>query len=184
MSRPSHRLPKVRPGAPPRKIRTREHVIADLSANHVERHVLRCGWSAEKVRHDYGFDLTMVTYNSAGEIENGVVYLQLKATDVPRYVGGGSFLAYPVERSDLEYWLEEQQPVILVVYDAVADEAFWLYIQAYFEAKKGFRRSADGKTITVRINTSNVVNETSVRRFAWYRDDVRRQQKGHVRHHA
>lgn len=28
-----------------RKRRTREHVIADLSVNHVERLVLLCGWT-------------------------------------------------------------------------------------------------------------------------------------------
>src|SRR5437660_1542756 len=37
-----------------RKRRTREHVIADLSINHVERCVLRCGWTAERTRYDYG----------------------------------------------------------------------------------------------------------------------------------
>jgi hypothetical protein len=37
-----------------RKRRTREHVIADLSVNHVERMVLRCGWTVERVRRDYG----------------------------------------------------------------------------------------------------------------------------------
>jgi hypothetical protein len=31
-----------------RKRRTREHVIADLSVNHVERLVLRCGWTVER----------------------------------------------------------------------------------------------------------------------------------------
>jgi hypothetical protein len=45
-----------------RKRRTREHVIADLSINHVERLVLRCGWTAERTRYDYGIDLYMQTY--------------------------------------------------------------------------------------------------------------------------
>ncbi len=31
---------------PDRKRRTREHVIADLSVNHVERFILQCGWTA------------------------------------------------------------------------------------------------------------------------------------------
>ncbi len=37
-----------------RKRRTREHVIADLCAHHVEGFVLRCGWTVERTRHDYG----------------------------------------------------------------------------------------------------------------------------------
>src|SRR5438309_953040 len=50
----------------PRKRRTREHVIADLSVNHVERFVLRCGWTVQRTTHDYGIDLSMETYNAAG----------------------------------------------------------------------------------------------------------------------
>jgi hypothetical protein len=46
-----------------RKRRTREHVIADLRVNHVERLVLRCGWTVERTRYDYGLDLDMHTYN-------------------------------------------------------------------------------------------------------------------------
>ena len=65
----------------PRKMRTRGHVLADLSINHVERQVLRCGFSADRVQHDYGYDLTMATYSDSGEFEPGAVYIQVKATD-------------------------------------------------------------------------------------------------------
>jgi hypothetical protein len=41
----------------PRKRRTREHIIADLSVNHVERLILRCGWVARRMNPDYGIDL-------------------------------------------------------------------------------------------------------------------------------
>ena len=52
-----------------RKRRTREHVIADLSVNFVERQVLQCGHTLERVFHDYGIDLVMHSYNDKGEIE-------------------------------------------------------------------------------------------------------------------
>ncbi len=42
--------------APRTKRRTREHVIADLSTNHVERHALLCGLSVERRVHDCGAD--------------------------------------------------------------------------------------------------------------------------------
>jgi hypothetical protein len=64
-----------------RKRRTREHVIADLSVNYVERFILRCGWTVERSRYDYGIDLYMQTYSANGEVESGWVRLQLKATD-------------------------------------------------------------------------------------------------------
>jgi hypothetical protein len=64
-----------------RKCRTRAHVIADLSVNHVERCVLRCGWTVQRFSPDYGLDLLMTTFNQRGEIENGDVRIQIKATD-------------------------------------------------------------------------------------------------------
>ncbi len=52
--------------SPPGKRRTRAHVLADLSINHVERQVLLCGFSVDRVQHDYGYDLTMATYSDTG----------------------------------------------------------------------------------------------------------------------
>jgi hypothetical protein len=37
----------------PRKRRTREHIIADLSVNHVERQLLLCGFTCDELRRDY-----------------------------------------------------------------------------------------------------------------------------------
>ena len=54
-----------------RKRRTREHVIADLSVNFVERQVLLCGHTVERVRADYGYDLLLSTYDPKGEVETG-----------------------------------------------------------------------------------------------------------------
>lgn len=53
-----------------RKRRTRNHIIADLSANHVEKHVLHCGFTVERMVHDYGVDLLLYTYSPEGEIED------------------------------------------------------------------------------------------------------------------
>ena len=65
----------------PRKRRTREHIIADLSVNHVERHVLLCGYVIERIRHDYGIDVAIYTFNKKGEVEDDRILVQLKATD-------------------------------------------------------------------------------------------------------
>jgi hypothetical protein len=54
-----------------RKRRPRQHVIADLGVNHVERHALQCGYSVERVLRDYGLDLTIYTFDAAGEVQNG-----------------------------------------------------------------------------------------------------------------
>src|SRR5438270_12735340 len=90
--------------AGPRKRRTREHVIADLSVNHIERFVLRCGWTVQRTTHDYGVDLLMETYNSAGEPETGRVSFQLKATDKLQVRKLGQAVAVRLDWRDLAAW--------------------------------------------------------------------------------
>src|SRR6516165_1361320 len=111
-----------------RKRRTREHVIADLSVNHVERFILRCGWTVERSRYDYGIDLDMHTYNSRGEAENGKILFQLKATDVLKKSTDGKVILVRLEWRDVLFWANEGEPVILVIYDAREDKAYWLYV--------------------------------------------------------
>jgi hypothetical protein len=157
---------------PPRKRRTREHRIADLSINYVERQALLCGFLVERITHDYGIDLEMVTFNRKGEIEEGKVFLQVKASDRVRMVGNGASLAFRVERSDLVSWLAQPMPVVLVVYDARRDKACWLYVQSYFRTLKDFNLFAAGQSITVQIPARNALDVSAMRRFRRFRDRI------------
>src|SRR3954452_2355902 len=99
-----------------RKRRTREHVLADLSANFVEKQALLCGFTAERVRLDYGIDLVVQTFNRLGEVESSRILFQLKATDRIRTLASGDGITCRVELADLVHWLEEPFPVVLVLY--------------------------------------------------------------------
>ena len=173
-------MPRKRPVA--RKRRTREHVIADLSANHVKRHALLCGYSVERIVHDYGIDLWISTYDHAGELENGQIRVQVKATDRLKTVSGGRAVAVRVAQADFRHWLLEPMPVVLMVYDAQADVACWLYVQAYFETQGGVDLDRMGVKMTVHIPRENVVDQGAMRRFAEFRDKVLAQVKGVVHH--
>jgi hypothetical protein len=155
-----------------RKRRTREHVIADLSIHHLEGFVLRCGWTVERVQHDYGYDLQMWTYSDEGLVENGWVLFQVKATDdLPGRTGRGG-LALRLQWRDVMFWLNEDYPVLLVLYDAPRDRAYWLHVQAFYRQR---RRLAGrrGTTTTVRVPLTNVLDEQAIRHFARLRDDAR-----------
>ena len=165
-----------------KKRRTRQHIIADLCVNHVERYVLLCGYSAERVEHDYGFDLVISTYDRNGEIENGYIYAQLKATDSLKLLADGEMISFTLSRSDLELWLGEPMPSILIVYDAQQDIAYWLYLQAYFEAMVNFDLSRVGATVTVNISKKNIVNSEAIAKFARYKEKIVRQIQGVIRH--
>jgi hypothetical protein len=168
----------------PKKKRPREHIIADLSVNHVERYVFLCGYSVERIEYDYGFDLIIFTYDSQGEIENGQIYIQLKSTESLKMLKDQATIPFSLQGADLELWLQEPMPCILILYEAQTERAYWLYLQAYFEAWEGFNIAGMGKTITVHFSKSNIVNEEAIKTFARYRDHVLRQIQGVIRHHA
>jgi hypothetical protein len=165
---------------PARKKRTREHIIADLSAHHVEGHILRCGFTAERVTYDYGVDVYMTTYTAQGEVENDFVLFQLKATDRVNRTSDNAAVVFRLARADLDRWLVETFPVILVVYDAQADRAYWLYVQAQFERRQRMPTS-QRKSVTVHIPIANVVDADAIRHFAAAKAAVQAQTKG-VRH--
>jgi Domain of unknown function (DUF4365) len=167
-----------------RKLRTREHVLADLSVNHAERHVLLRGFAVNRLEKDYGLDLMMFTYNERGEIENGHVFFQLKATDAPDVLADGKTISCRVELADIQLWQRESMPVILVLYNGRTDRAYWLYVQQYLEEKnitfEDF--SGDQVRVTVRLPLRNRLGQQAVERFREFRNRLLEQMEGGFRH--
>jgi hypothetical protein len=157
-------LPR-QPMRPTRKQRTREHILADLSANHVEKIALGCGYAVDRIWHDYGLDLALFTFDQHGYLESGVVWIQVKASDRLEVTRDGRAALVRLERKDLLAWIADVYPVIVVVYDAARDTAYWLSIQNHFAGDQGFRQ-LKGKTVTVRVPTANVLNPSAIHEFA------------------
>jgi hypothetical protein len=140
-------------------------VIADLGVHHVEGHVLRCGYTMNRITHDYGIDLAVTTYTGRGEVESGAIWMQVKATDHLQHLKDGSAVTVRVERRDVLAWVREPSPVILVLYDAAADRAYWLHIQGELQGGKLFETARAGTTLTLHFPTAQVVNEEAIREF-------------------
>jgi Domain of unknown function (DUF4365) len=152
------------------KQRTRQHIIADLSVNHVERQALLCGYAAERVRYDYGYDLAIWTYTESGEIEPGQFLVQVKATDAINFLADRTRIALRLDQRDLNLWLGDFLPVFLILYDAQVDIAYWLYVQAYFRALgPAFDPSQIGQTYTVYFNSHDILSSAAIEKFAEYR---------------
>ncbi|MBY0525507.1 MAG: DUF4365 domain-containing protein [Gemmataceae bacterium] len=164
-------MPTWKPSGP-RKRRTREHVIADLSINHVERAVLLCGWTAQRTTHDYGIDLLMETYTVAGEPESGRVLFQVKATDKLNVREKGNTVAVRLEWRDVWAWRTEPMPVFLILYDANTDQAYWLHVQPYFVGSRRRPPRHRATTTTVYLPCDQRLNEAAIRQFAQVRDAV------------
>jgi len=163
-------------GKDKRKRRTRGHMIADLAVHHVEGYVLRSGFTMLRIVHDYGLDAAITTYSAKGEVESGVIWLQIKATDQLRRRRHQEAVAVRVQCRDLLSWVGQHYPVILVVFDARLDRAYWLHVQNYLGGGKVFRLVRGKATLTLDIPAANIVNDASIRHFrklkaaeiAWY----------------
>jgi hypothetical protein len=159
-----------------RKRRTRAHIIADLSMNYVERRVLECGWTVQRFGPDYGLDLLMTTFNRRGEIENGDVRFQIKATDSLKVISSRNAISVRLEWRDMVYWLNEPLPVILVMYDARSDRAWWLHLKETL--RKEGRRAPTGAKLTVTVPLANVLDRDAIRRFRKLRDAALARPRG------
>ena len=158
-----------------RKLRMRQHVLADLSINHVERQVLLCGGAVQRVYSDYGYDLIVSSFNDRGELEAGIVYFQVKATDDLPLLADGKTISWVVSRRDLLLWLDETCPVILVVYDGKSDRAYWLHVQAYFASHPPPVSFVIGLTVNVHFRLSDRLNRRSIREIVRRKNAIQAQ---------
>jgi hypothetical protein len=170
----------VRKGPAYRKRRTREHVIADQSVHHVEGFILDLGYIAERRSSDYGYDLTLYTYDAEGDAEEGSVYIQLKAAE--SLTASDQDFVFDLDVRDYRLWTAEPMPVILILFDASRKRANWLYIQRYF-ARDVSRRPREGaKTVRVRVPKRQVVGRAAIRKMREYKQRVLEQLEGTIDH--
>lgn len=145
---------------PPRKQRTREHVIADLSVHHVEGFILREGHTAQRLAQDYGYDLVVVTYDTKGYIEAGALFVQLKAAERLQKIGAD--YVFDLDIRDYNLWTPNRVPVILILYEASRNQAYWLPIQRYFHEDAARRPKKGAKTVRVRIPSTQRIDHEAI----------------------
>ena len=147
----------------PRKRRTRQHVIADVSVHHVEGLILEEGHTAQRFGSDYGYDLVMHMFDSEGFAEKGSVYFQVKASESLPNIDSNFY--FDLDIRDYNLWREEDWPVILVLYAAARKEAFWLAVQEYFNADRTRLPSRVARTVRVHVPANQVLDQQAVSDF-------------------
>lgn len=149
-----------------RKRRTREHIIEELSVNFLERKVLQRGHMLVRApQREYGWDATMFHFSpDNGEIENGEVRIQLKATDGLDL--SKQFASCRVQTKDLHYWYWEDQqlPFILVLFDAQRNRGYWIHIRNHVD-KLRLEIDPEQNTIDLQIPWSNKLTVNTIDRF-------------------
>lgn len=146
----------------PRKRRTRGHVIADQAINHVERFVYAAGFTVERVRHDYGYDLYLVTYDRDGFLQAGQLPIQVKASERLNRSRSGTTFLIDIDVAHLNAWLEEFMPVVLILYEASTRSAYWLYVQRHFSSGDARRPQPGAARVRVAVPKANRLNRRAI----------------------
>jgi hypothetical protein len=155
------------------KRRTRQHIIADLSVNYFEKFVLEVGYTVNRIDgpNDYGYDLLLITYTQDGEIENGKIYVQMKATDSVKTGVRDEVVFFTLDKRDVRLWVSEIDPVILVLFDAIRRKAYWVHIQDYFSVYD-FNSNLEAKTINIHIPVQQTISLTAIKKIANIKHNV------------
>lgn len=167
---------------PLQKRRTREHVIASICANHVERFVVQLGHTVERFENDYGYDFALFTYNDQGYLEPGYVFLQLKATDRPMRHGRLPFYRFRISTKDYHLWNAEPMPVVLILYDAGSEKAFWFYVQRYFEQSPDRRPKKGAMSVQILIPDANLFSAVTIHELRDWKKQVSARSRKRVSH--
>jgi Domain of unknown function (DUF4365) len=144
----------------PRKKRTRQHVIADLSVHYVEGFVLEEGHTAQRLISYYSYDLLVRTFGKEGYAEPGFLYIQLKAAESLEAVGVDC--SFDIDIRDYNLWIREEMPVILILFDAARRKAYWLAVQRYFREDQARLPKNGAKTVRVRVPRRQAVNRRAI----------------------
>jgi hypothetical protein len=112
----------------------------------------------------------MMTFDEKGYTEPGLIFLQLKASET--LARSGENYTYDLDVRDYNLWVVERFPVILVLYEAATQRAFWVHIQGYF-ADNPFRQPKKGaKTVRVLIGRRQIVSHRAVAKWRGFKGVV------------
>jgi hypothetical protein len=146
-----------------KKRRTRQHIIEDLGFNHIEKQILLAGFVQRRYYHnDYGFDGCIDTFSEIGEIENLSIMFQLKSTDNISISNQKKACIFDLDKRDLELWLSELRPVILILFDAQKEMAYFINLQEYFNQNKQVLNNIR-KFVRVYLPQTAIFNTKSVK---------------------
>jgi hypothetical protein len=146
-------------------------VIADLSFHHVAYRVVKCGFTLEADKADYGYDGFITTFDQNGYVDNAYILIQLKATDKIKLSLDGTTVLFSLAKKDINLWQDEFVPVYLIVFDSRLEIAYWIYFQKYLESNDVRASNIITKSLRVRISRKNVVNAKAI--LGWRADKER-----------
>ena len=151
-----------------RKQRTRAHLIEDLGFNHIERQILYAGFTIQRQTHnDYGYDGLVYTFNEQGEVYPFNFHIQLKSTDNIQKLKKKDVFHFDLSKRDLELWLMDTTKLLIVLYDAQQEIAYFVDLQAYFK-ENGTVLQTIKKYFRINIPITNVFVSQAIKQLVHF----------------
>ena len=94
-------------------------------------------------------------FSENGEVENTQIHIQLKSTDTMKYTADKQFFACDVSKRDLELWCFSDITVILVLYDAQKEIAYYMDVLEFYK-KDGIDLDKIRKFVRLKIPVKDI----------------------------
>ena len=145
-----------------KKRRTRQHIIEGSGLNHIERQIVLSGNVLRRfLDNDYGYDGMIETFNELGETQNQAFMIQLKSTDNIQLSPHKQGFIVDLSKRDLELWLKASYPVLLMLYDAQKEVAYFTDLQTYFNENRILLKNVV-KFVRIFLTPQSVFNTTAI----------------------
>lgn len=125
------------------KFITGNQVTGQKGVNLIEKIALEMGytWNPTSGATDAGIDgFIEIRDPRTGVATNFILQVQSKAKDVEFEAETSTSFVYRVQERDLNYWLQGNAPVLLIVSRPSTQEAYWISVKEYFKTAE--RRAA------------------------------------------
>lgn len=129
--------------------------MENQSRAHVQYYIANAGYTYEITTKDYGYDLVVNTFDQEGYIDPGSILIQLKASEVLKSQLNEPNYFFDLDTRDYRLWIDEPNPVFLILYEATTRRGYWLYTQRYF--KEVLPPEPGAKTIRIFVPKLNKV---------------------------
>ena len=114
--------------------------------------------------NDYGYDGMIDTFNEQGETENLSFKIQLKSTDFIQLSTDKVGFIIDLSRRDLDLWLKSNYPVLLILYDAQGDVAYFADLQTHFEENRLLLKNVR-KFVRIFLSPKSIFNNTAIQKL-------------------
>ena len=107
--------------------RPRQH-IEEAESKRIFNNSIPTEWIIREIKPDYGIDLSIEIVEN-GNVTGNVLFVQLKGVEKLKIIG--DHVSFRLKVNHLRYYMQRDDPIILVVVDIKDIKCYWIYLQKY-----------------------------------------------------